>query len=75
MDQIKIETSFMKNYLSEIAEKLLKKKLAHDISIQANGLSITNEAGRIHVHVDLDAEMNAVELKEMLDGMILWEEL
>lgn len=69
MDQMKIETTLMKNCLSKLAEKLLKKKLKRDISTQINGLNITNEDGKIHAHIDLDVEMDAAELKEMLDAM------
>lgn len=69
MDHMKIETTLMKNCLSKLAEKFLKKKLKRDISTQINGLNITNEDGKIHAHIDLDVEMDAAELKEMLDAM------
>jgi len=66
MDVLRIKTKLIRNTISKILEVTLKEKIGHDINIQINEAEATNNDGRTHVHLSIDAEMGTVELKEML---------
>ena len=66
VDQVKIGTKFMKDFLSGIISKILREKLEQNIEIRINDAEITNQAEKVHVHLDVDAEISTRELEELL---------
>lgn len=66
MDEMKINSAFMKNVIGKFAKTLLKKKLDCEADIQLNGLTVTITDGTIHVHLDVDAELNKEEFLRIL---------
>ncbi|MBD5479951.1 MAG: CTP synthase [Lachnospiraceae bacterium] len=65
-DEIIIGTECMKNMISEVINKALRKKLEHNVDIQLNELAVTDENDKLHVHLNVDAEISMDELKELL---------
>jgi len=66
MDEMKIGSIFMRTVISKIARKLIKKKFGYDLDIQINGLAVTVNNGKSHVHLDVDAELEKDELIKIL---------
>lgn len=69
-DEAIIKTDFMKNIISRLIHKVLKKKVGHDVEIQINELAIIDKDEKVHVHLNIDAETSMKELDEILKGVL-----
>ena len=66
VDQVKVGTKFMKDFLSRIINKILLQKLEQNIEVRINDAELTNQGEKVHVHLDVDAEISTHELEELL---------
>lgn len=66
MDEMKIGTMFMKNMVSKVINKVLKKKLGYDVCVQLNDFNAKITDGKAHVHLNIDAEMDQEDLAKIL---------
>lgn len=69
-DEAIIKTDFMKDIISRLVHKVLKKKVGHDVEIKVNELAITDRDEKFHVHLNVDAEISMKELEEMLKDTV-----
>lgn len=71
MDELKLilSTKFMKNIVTKIIAKAIKKKLGYDIDIQINKIAIEAIDGKIHLHADVDAEVDKAEFVEIVKSV------
>lgn len=67
-DEIIIETEYMRNIISKLINKVLKKKFERDVTVQLNELAVTDRNEKLHVHLNVDAEISMNELKELLES-------
>ena len=56
--KLKLSTKFMRDMVAKLITKALQKKLGYNIDILLNEIEVKNEDGKIHVHVNVDAEVN-----------------
>ena len=56
--KLKLSTKFMRDMVAKLIAKALQKKLGYNIDILLNEIEVKNEDGKIHVHVNVDAEVN-----------------
>ena len=63
---MRVKSDLVKNAVSKILEKILKKKIGHDIDIQVNEAEATIHGSRAHVHLNIDLELSTAELKAIL---------
>ena len=66
MDEMKISSGFTTALISKIAQSLLSKKLGCKIELKINELRATVTDGKTHLHLDIDADMDKVELSRLL---------
>lgn len=66
-DEVVIGTEDMKNIISKLINKILKKQLQCDVDIQLNELTVTDKDEKLHAHLSIDAEISMNELEELLN--------
>lgn len=68
MDELKLKlsTKFMRGIVANLVSKALHKKLGYNIDILLNEIEVKNENGKIHLHIDADAEIENNEFVRML---------
>ena len=69
MDEMKIESKFMRTVISKLASAMLGKKIGYNVDIQLNSLNVTIVEGKTHVHLDVAAELNKGELLKILKNI------
>ncbi len=66
MDEMKINSKFMKNLIAKLIKRVIKKKTGCEADIYLNGLNVTITDGTAHIHLSVDAEVNNDELTKVL---------
>lgn len=66
MDEMEIKGKFLRNIISGIIAKNLKKKLGKEIEIDLNNLKIKSGGLFSTVHLDVDISISSKDLKEIL---------
>ena len=61
--KIKLSTKLMRGIVAKIASKVIRKKFGFKPEIQLNGLSIEKINDKVHLHLDVAAD---VEEKDLL---------
>ena len=61
--KIKLSTKLMRGIVAKIASKVILKKFGFKPEIQLNGISIEKINDKVHLHIDVDAD---VEEKDLL---------
>ena len=70
MDEMLIKSKFMTNVVSKLVKKALKKKTGHNVDIQLNNLcTYTTPEEKMHIHLDVDAELTREELANILKSI------
>lgn len=64
-----IKSKLIRGLLSVALQKLIKKKLGTDITLEINGVDIYDvDEGRVGVHLDMDAFIDRTELQKLVDN-------
>lgn len=64
-----IKSKLITGLLSVVLQKLIKKKLGTDITLQINGADIYDvDEGAVGVHLDMDALIDRTELQKLVDN-------
>lgn len=66
MDEMRIQSRFLTMIISKIINVILKKKLGYRIDCRLNQIHTTVTDGKIHLHLDLDGELEKEELMKIL---------
>ena len=69
MDEMKIESDFMRRSASWLIEKVVRNKLGYDVEVQLNGLLVTVLDGKAHVHLDVDLDAGKEEVGKLLKSI------
>ena len=71
MDEMKLKLSskFMRGIVTKIISKVISSKLGYKIDIQLNEIQIENKDGKIHIHADVDGEMENEEFMKLVKGI------
>ena len=69
MDELILSTRFMKGIVAKLLSKAISKKLGCDIGIKFNGLEARGEDGRIHIHADVDVEIDNNEFLKIIKSI------
>lgn len=60
--KIKISTKFMRGIVAKIASKVIANKLGIKADIRLNGISVEKINDKIHLHLDVDADIEEKDL-------------
>lgn len=64
-----IKSKLITGLLSVVLQKLIKKKLGIDITLEINGVDIYDvDEGAVGVHLDMDALIDRTELQKLVDN-------
>ena len=64
-----VKSKLIRGLLSVVLQKLIKKKLGTDITLQINGADIYDvDEGAVGVHLDMDALIDRTELQKLVDN-------
>lgn len=64
-----IKSKLITGLLSVVLQKLIKKKLGTDITLEINGVDIYDvDEGAVGVHLDMDALIDRTELQKLVDN-------
>lgn len=68
MDELKmvLHTRFMRNIVTKMMAKAIFKKTGYDVDIQLNKIEAETYDGKIHIRMDIDAELNSEDLVKIL---------
>lgn len=66
MDEMKINSKFMRTVVSKLIKMALKKKLGYEVDVKIEELNATVIDGKAHVHLNADAELEKNELTKIL---------
>lgn len=68
MDELKlvISTKFMRNLITKLLGKAIRKKTGYQIDIQINAIEAETHDGKVRLRVDANAEMNSEDLMNAL---------
>lgn len=69
MDMLKISSAFMKGVLNLCLSKMIQKKLGYKIDILVNELEFTTVDGKVHLHMDVDGEMDNEEFRRIMKSI------
>jgi hypothetical protein len=67
--KLKLSTKFMRNVVASLISKALYKKLGYNIDILLNEIEVKNEDGKVHLHIDADAEVESGEFIKILKSI------
>lgn len=64
-----IKSKLITGLLSVVLQKLIKKKVGTDITLEINGVDIYDvDEGAVGVHLDMDALIDRTELQKLVDN-------
>lgn len=69
MDEMKIQSAFLRNIVSRIIKRLIKDKLSLDVDLAIHDLNIRHEedTGKFTFDINVGGSLRANELKDFLD--------
>lgn len=65
--KLMLSTRFMRNVVTKIITKAILKKTGYNVDIQLHKMEVENVGGKIHLHMDVDAEVGTEEFVKMLE--------
>ena len=71
MDELKLKlsTRFMRGMVAKLVSKAIHKKTGYEFDIQFNEIDIKTEEGKIHLHVNVDAEVSNDEFVKIVKSI------
>lgn len=69
MDEMKIESKFMRGIASRVIKKALRKQLGYEVDVQLNGFRTTVLDDKTHVHLDVDLELSRDEFDKLMKSI------
>lgn len=66
MDEMKIQSGFMKALLSNIVRTKLKKKLGENCKVEIHKFGFVNNGERTTINIGVDLEVDTSEIPEIL---------
>ena len=67
--KLKLQSKFMKGIVTKIISKVIYNKLGCKIDIQLNEIQLENKDGKMHIHVDIDGDMENEEFAKLIKGI------
>lgn len=69
MDEMKIESKFMRGIASKFIKKALRNKLGYEVDVQLNGFRTTVLDDKTHAHLDIDLELTREEFDKLMKSI------
>ena len=71
MDELKLNlnSNFMNGIVTKLLGMVIRKKLGYNVDIQLNTVNVVAKDGKVHLHVDVDAETTNEEFMRILKSI------
>lgn len=71
MDELKLSlsTKFMRGIIAKLIAAAIHKKLGYSVDVFLNEVKVTATDGKIHIHVDIDADMTTEEFAKIVKSI------
>ena len=71
MDELKLNlnSKFMNGIVTRLLGTIIRKKIGYDIDIQLNSVNVVAKDGKVHLHLDVDAETTNEEFMRMMKSI------
>lgn len=71
MDELKLRlsTKFMRGIVTKLMSKLIFDKFGYRVDIQLNKIEVENIDGKMHLHVDVEGEMDNSEFIKIVKSI------
>ena len=71
LDELKIglSTKLMRGIVSKLVSKLIQKKLGYKIDIQLNGVQVEMNDDKVHLHLNVDADLDKNDFVEIIKNI------
>lgn len=70
MDELNLSGKFVKGFATRLISNLVKKKLNIDSDISIEGIKIWTHDGKMHFHIEADAEVSKADIFSALKKML-----
>lgn len=72
MDEMKLNltSKFMKGIVTKILAKMIRNQLGYDVNIELNEIHVVAKDGKVHLHADIDAEMNNDDFGNLIKDLV-----
>lgn len=70
MDELNLSGKFVKGFMTRLFSSLIKKKLNIDSDISIEGIKIWTHDGKMHFHIEADAEVSKADIFSALKKML-----
>ena len=74
MDELKINSKFMRSIVSKLIEVVIKKRIGYKVKVDLNDLNVTVIDGQAHIHLSGDADMDKADLTKLVKSISIYEE-
>ena len=64
--KIKLSTKMMRGLVAKLIEKFISRKLGCKVDIQIDEIELRHENGRVHLHLNVDAETSSGEFADIV---------
>lgn len=70
-DELKIglSTKLMRGIVSKLISKLVQEKLGYKVDIQLNGVQVEMKEDRVHLHLNVDADLDKNDFVDILKNI------
>ena len=71
MDELKLKlsTRFMRGIVANLISKTLMQKMGYKVDVLINEIEVKTENGKIHLHINADAEIENGEFVKILKSI------
>lgn len=71
MDELKLNlnSKFMNGIVTRLLGMVIRKKLGYNVDIQLNSVNVIAKDGKVHIHVDVDAETTNDEFMKIVKSI------
>lgn len=71
MDELKLNlnSKFMNGIITRLIGTAIRKKVGYNIDIQLNSVNVIAKDGKVHIHLDVDAETTNEEFTRMMKSI------
>ena len=71
MDELKLNlnSKFMNGIVTKLIGMTIRKKVGYNVDVQLNSVNVIAKDGKVHIHVDVEAETTNEEFMNMIKSI------
>ena len=71
MDELtlNLNSKFMNSIVTSLLSMIIRKKVGYNVDVQLNSVNVIAKNGKVHIHVDVDAETTNDEFMRIVKSI------